>query len=123
MNKTVAAMVSVLLGIVVIVTSSIAARPPGIQTSDPLMQKIEKAQTAQDHEEMAAYYREQANSLKKKAQDHKVMAETYAKAFGGKADWATHCRSLVSYYDRAARENEALAELHEKKAASLEKVP
>ncbi len=61
--------------------------------------------------------------MKKKAQDHKVMAETYSKAFGGKADWATHCRSLVSYYEKAAKENEALAKLHEKMAASLKKKP
>ena len=123
MNKIVATLVSVLLGAMVIMASNIAARSPGIQTADELMQKIEKAQTPQDHDEIAAYYREQAESLKKKAQDHKVMAETYSKAFAGKADWATHCRSLASYYEKAAKENETLAKLHEKMAASLKKKP
>lgn len=123
MKKTLKAAASFLLGAMVITASTIAARSPGIQTHDELMQKIEKAQTAQDHEELSTYYREQAAFLKKKAQDHKVMAETYSRAFVGKGDWATHCRSLISYYERAAKENEALAKLHEKMAASLKKKP
>lgn len=123
MKKTLAAAVSILLGIVAITGPHVAARSPGIQTTDELMGKIEKAQSAQDHEELAAYYKEQAESLKKKAQDHKVMADKYSKAFAGKGDWATHCRSLTSYYDRAAKENEALAKMHEDMAASLKKKP
>lgn len=123
MNKTLTAVVSILLGVMAITASTIAARSPGIKTDDELMQKIEKAQTVQDHEELASYFKEQAASLKKKAQDHKVMAETYSRVFVGKGDWATHCRSLISYYERAAKENEALAKLHEKMAASLKKKP
>lgn len=123
MNKTLTTAVSILLGTMLIMVSGIAARSAGIQSADELMQKIEKAQTAQDHEELAAYYREQAASLKKKARDHKAWPETYSKAFAGKGDWATHCRSLISYYEKAAKENEALAKLHEKMAASLKKKP
>lgn len=123
MKRSLVSLVSVLLGAVVIMALNIAASSPGIQSAEELMQKVEKAQTAQDHQELAAYYREQAGGLKKKAQDHKVMAETYSRAITGKGDWATHCRSLASYYERAAKENEALAKLHEKMAASLKKKP
>ena len=95
--------------------ASVAAKGP---SEEELLQKVEKGGTAADHAALGAYYRAQAKAAATKAADHEAMADKYAPVMA-KTDWATHCRSLASYYRKLAEEYDAMAKLHGEHAAEL----
>src|SRR6266852_8395647 len=100
------------------------ARPALVAAKGPsegeLLSKIEKGGTANDHAALASFYRDQAKAAAQKATDHEAMADKYGSVMV-KTDWATHCRSLASYYRKLSEEYEAMAKLHEGHAAELRK--
>ena len=100
------------------------ARPDSVVAKGPdeaaLLKRIEKGGTAADHAALAAYYSNQAKAAAQKASDHEAIAEKYGPVMG-KTDWATHCRSLASYYRKLADDYEAMAKLHEGHAAEMRK--
>jgi len=83
-----------------------------------LLERIEKSGAASDHKALADFYLAEAAEAEAKASDHEMMAQRYSKV-GGKADWATHCRNIVSYYKKVAGEYKMLADMHAKHAAEL----
>ena len=88
-----------------------------------LEQKIEKASSRPDHEEIAAQYEQQAVADSAAAKRHQGYATTYRKNQGPRSGQqqsltlAKHCDSLAQTYQRAADENLALAKLHREMAA------
>lgn len=96
---------------------SVAAGGP---SEAELLRRIEKGGTAADHAALASYYSDQAKAAAQKATDHEAIAEKYGPVMG-KTDWATHCRSLASYYRKLADDYEAMAKLHEGHAAEMRK--
>ena len=111
------------LAVVVTGLALAVARPALVAAKGPsegeLLSKIEKGGTANDHAALASFYRDQAKAAAQKATDHEAMAVRFAPAM--KTDWATHCRSLASYYRKLSEEYEAMAKLHEGHAAELRK--
>jgi hypothetical protein len=82
--------------------------------------KIAAAQTAADHEAIAAVYSEQAADALKQAERHERMGNRYER--GGKAHgMSVHCKRLVEEYRGAAKELEALAAGHRQMAADVGK--
>lgn len=95
-------------------------------TSKQVRTLIATAKTPEDHQKIAAYYREKAEEAKANAAEHqKILAAYYenpsthppAKAAGGASE---HCRTLIRLYNDEAKEDLALANEHEQmaKAAS-----
>jgi hypothetical protein len=87
-------------------------------TEEQLLERIEKAGTADDHAALAAYYREQAQAREARAAEHDEMAAKYA-SYKVKGDWATHCRNLAASARKEAEEFGRLAAMHEEHSAAL----
>jgi hypothetical protein len=83
---------------------------------------IAEAKSPADHEAIAAYYDKQAAEAEAEAEQHKKMADTYAKLRPDAPAKATykplsgHCRAEAKYYEGIATENRALAAAHRKMA-------
>ena len=106
--------------VVALVALSGAVRPAWAQaplSEEQLLERIEKGGSAADYKALAAYYHGEAAATQKMATEHEAMAQRFANV-GGKGDWATHCRSLVSYYQKEAAEYRMLAEMNDKEAAA-----
>jgi hypothetical protein len=104
------------------------AKPPGDETlsKKELHSLIRTAKTAQDHQKLAEYYRQQAEFFTEERADHVQMAKDYAdnpmthrpSKF---PDPSRHCRELVSYYAEQAKHATALAEYHDGMASEVAK--
>lgn len=98
-------------------TSGGSQKPPRLQ------EKIEDARTRADHEELAAYYEQEARSAQAKAQLHLDQAESYRR--GAPFVYprltapflADHCVSIANKYKRVADENLKLAKSYRDLAA------
>jgi hypothetical protein len=95
-------------------------------TSKQLRILIASAKTPEDHQKLAAYYRDMAAEAKANAAEHERILAAYnqnpsthppAKAAGGPAE---HCRTLIRLYNDEAKEDLAMADQHDQmaKAAS-----
>ena len=95
-------------------------------TSKQLRSLIANAKTPEDHQKLAAYYRDMAAEAKANAAEHEKILAAYnqnpsthppAKAAGGPAE---HCRTLIRLYNDEAKEDLAMADQHDQmaKAAS-----
>ncbi len=95
-------------------------------TSKQLRSLIATAKTPEDHQKLAAYYRDMAEEAKANAAEHEKILAAYnqnpsthplAKAAGGPAE---HCRTLIRLFNDEAKEDLAMAEQHDQmaKAAS-----
>ena len=87
------------------------------------VQKIETAKTRADHEALAAFYVQEANTAQAKAEEHKQMAEHYKKGIGygnAKTTLIQHCDYIAHKYQETAKENQALAKLHRELAAKAQ---
>jgi hypothetical protein len=91
-------------------------------TSKQLQSLIATAKTPEDHQKIAAYYRDMAAEAKANAAEHEKDLAAYnenpsthplAKASGGPA---AHCRTLIRLYNDEAKEDLAMAEEHEQMA-------
>ncbi len=95
-------------------------------TSKQLRSLITNAKTPEDHQKLAAYYRDMAAEAKANAAEHEKILAAYnqnpsthppAKAAGGPAE---HCRTLIRLFNDEAKEDLAMADQHDQmaKAAS-----
>jgi hypothetical protein len=95
-------------------------------TSKQLRSLIANAKTPEDHQKLAAYYRDIAAEAKANAAEHEKILAAYnqnpsthppAKAAGGPAE---HCHTLIRLYNDEAKEDLAMADQHDQmaKAAS-----
>jgi hypothetical protein len=95
-------------------------------TSKQLRILIASAKTPEDHQKLAAYYRDMAAEAKANAAEHEKILAAYnqnpsthppAKAAGGPAE---HCDTLIRLYNDEAKEDLAMADQHDQmaKAAS-----
>lgn len=95
-------------------------------SSKQLRSLIATAKTPEDHQKLAAYYRDMAEEAKANAAEHEKILAAYnqnpsthplAKAAGGPAE---HCRTLIRLFNDEAKEDLAMADQHDQmaKAAS-----
>jgi hypothetical protein len=85
--------------------------------------------TTAEHEALAKQYKDQAAQFKKVADDHRVMADGYAKEHpdskgGMKNPWNTkmqkHCATLAKDADKLAADADKAAEYHTLRAKELQ---
>jgi hypothetical protein len=77
----------------------------------------ESANTPEQHQALAAYYKGRAEDAKAEAKLHQGMALSYsAKGAGAGSGMQTHCANLTKAATQAATEYEALAAFHEAEA-------
>ena len=68
-----------------------------------------------DHARLAAWYQQEAATLRDKAEEMKKMATSYEERMskpGQSSALVQHCRNLVNKYTTAAESADALAQLH-----------
>lgn len=83
-------------------------------------QRISAAHTRADHEDIAAYYDQQAAAALAQAETHRRLAVAYAaQPPGGRGGggMAAHCRQLVTSYEGAAKTYQQMAAEHRQMAA------
>ena len=90
-------------------------------TQKQLLWLIAHAETPSQHEQLATYYRQQAQRLFRQAKEHREMAATYpqlnaSKHPGVQSLAARHCEDWAELYTKQAKDAEALAAIHEKMA-------
>jgi len=96
-------------------------------THKQLLWLIAHAETPSQHEQLATYYRRQAQRLLRQAKEHQEMAAAYphlnaSKHPGVRSLAAHHCEDWADLYTKQAKDAEALAAVHEKMAKeALEK--
>ena len=104
-----------------------AAKTKKIKLSQKqLVWLIGHAETPAEHEELAAYYRQQAQHLLQEAKEHQEMAAAYPQVYASKHPTlaAHHCNDWAALYSKQAKDAEALAKLHEQMAKeAAEKKP
>jgi hypothetical protein len=93
----------------------ISARPVSAAdaiTDDNVAERVASAQTAADHEALAAYFDSQAAAAAAKIKLHEKMLTSANQKISGKsaASWEMHCKSMIRSYKEAQKEAEALAE-------------
>ena len=109
-----------------LVVTCLACRSPGadrIQTERDLLRRIQTSETSQDHEALAAFYREQARAMEEKAEFHEGQAKRYARIPRGGRVGRIRSGALAASYRERAVEYEALATLHEGHARELRGQP
>jgi len=94
---------------------------PGVRSvrAADIGDRIAAARTAADHEEIAKWYDDQAQTAEAKAAEHKKMGEAYKKgggAFAHKTHFHEHCETLAKSYTAEAKEYRALAAAHRQMA-------
>ena len=74
-----------------------------------------------DHAALAAQYEQEAKDARAKAQAHQEMEKQYSgvqySKVGGHASMRNHCRRLITQYQGAASDADALAKEHREAAA------
>jgi hypothetical protein len=101
-----------------------SAKPPEKMTKKELKLLIENAKTAEDHQKLEVYYRQEAASLREESQNHKEMAEAYAtgkKKTGLPGKLFNHCRNIADYYAKSAKKADKMAVMHEELAKQVSK--
>ena len=108
------------------------ACPGTARAIDPadLPNAIESAETAADHEALAAYFEGEAKAAREMAERHRRMGERYRnlrkpaglKGVRARIDQSMprHCDKLVASYEAAASEYEAMAAEHREAASEIE---
>ncbi len=99
--------------------SGAIAQPPA---TGGIAERIISAKTKADHEQLAADFAKQADADKSSAERHRKMAQAYNTAPWAKASGAAmvnHCKSLISDYEKAAKQNAEMARLHREIGAKL----
>jgi len=101
---------------VIAVTSTIAINA----FSEPATDSIEKlvseiADTPEQHIAIANYYKEKAAKAREEAAEHARMASKrigHSKSALTQENWKNHCKKLSSTLEEAAKEYDALANMH-----------
>lgn len=87
-----------------------------------LADRIVAAKSKADHEQLAAEFDKQVEADKAAAERHRKMAQAYTSAPWAKASGAgmvAHCKSLIADYEKAAKQNTAMAKMHRDIGAKL----
>jgi hypothetical protein len=107
-------------------TTLLTLAPPSARagepiTADTVAQRVAAAKTAQDHEELAAYFRSQAAARAEDVKRHEAMLKSYDWGWGvTKEVMRNHCQSLIASDRKAQQAFEALAQEHEKLVKEVE---
>ena len=115
----------ILLGLIVMAFASpSASASQASRTRKELNALISSARTPQDHERLAAYYRNQARLAKENQAEHREMLLRYREnptthRFTKSPSPDDHCHALIRIYGEEAQQDTALAEYHEKLAKGL----
>lgn len=113
----------VALGLVLGLAALLAGCASGPNAPPPeIVQRIQSASTAADHESLANYYLAEATSTRALAQTHRRMAKSYQ----GQGQWGkggasmpSHCNAIVQLQESIATEYTAMAGEHQKLALQL----
>jgi hypothetical protein len=87
---------------------------------EPSAEAIKSAKTAAEHNAIADAYAKEAAELRQKVADHKAMLASYDKGPGyikSKTGFDQHCKSLISAYEKAAKDADVMAKMHRDMAA------
>ena len=94
-------------------------------TRKTLVAAIGSAETPQDHQRIANYYKAEAGRMLAEAKEHDELAVAYAKSPNAHAmkhpmsgQTADHCKFFADAARKAAQESQELAKLHEEMAKS-----
>jgi hypothetical protein len=131
-NKNVTSLL--LVAVLSLTTLGAASHAGGQETHPKLTSKqvrslIATAKTPEDHQKLAAYYRDMAAQAKANAAEHERILAAYnqnpsthpaAKAAGGPAE---HCRTLIRLYNDEAKEDLAMADQHDQMAKAASQTP
>ncbi len=92
--------------------------PPGLTA-----QAIASAKTPADHQAIADAYTKEAANLRKLADAHRGMDSYYNEPgyLSAKLGVKRHCRALVESYEAAAKDADALAQVHHEMAEAAAK--
>ena len=96
------------------------AVPVQAAEDEPTPAAIQGAKTRSEHTAIADAYEKEAVEMRQKATDHKAMIASYEKAPGylkAKSGLVQHCRSLISSYEKAAKDADQMAKMHRDLAA------
>jgi len=78
---------------------------------------VKFAKAPEQHQALAAYYRDEAAAARTEATRHKEMAAEYNIGnLRRKMEMAEHCAKLTAQYESLAKEYDALAAEHEREA-------
>jgi hypothetical protein len=109
----------------IILASSLRAQstnPQHPMTKNELKWLIQHANSAADHQKLAAYYRSQADHLMQESKEHHELAEAYANGttFAPKSGFPggllRHCQELAALEAKAANQAQQMAAIHEEMA-------
>ena len=108
----------------VLAAGALSAAGAETVSHDQLMHMIQTAKTRADQEKIAAIYEQQARADQAAAENHRSMERLYkgidpTGGGRGSGQMAAHCKNIADAYERAAQENNSLAELHRKAAAEM----
>lgn len=103
-----------LAALVVFFTAGVVPAADQPVTDDTLMERLESAKTAADHEALAAYFRDKASAARRDAQRHQAML--VARTSKGPSPWHAHCTRLIKAYKKQAADYDGLAAVQEKMA-------
>lgn len=83
-------------------------------------QKIQQAKTRADHEAIAEFYEQEAQTARQQSVAHEKLSKSYIKAgpVRRKTPLSAHCDTLAKKYMEIVKESEALAKLHREMASS-----
>lgn len=114
------------LGLVLLLLATACPGAARALDADDLPNAIENAETAADHEALAAYYEGEAKTARAMAERHRSMGERYRnppKPAGLKGvrmrSMPQHCDRLAASYEAAAKEYEAMAAEHREAASEI----
>ena len=116
-------LVAVAISAVLILGSCATAGPVAPQGME---QRIESMRTESDHRDIAATYEQQANADKAASEQHRRLAQSYAKSLTPVVPWGNrggsvpkgnpsmvrHCENLANLYEQASKANLELAAEH-----------
>jgi hypothetical protein len=83
-------------------------------------QKVQQAKTRADHDAIALFYAQEAQTARQQSVTHEKLSNSYIKAgpVRRRTPLAAHCDLLAKKYGEIAKEAEAMAKLHREMAAS-----
>ena len=102
------------LALVLLVSAPVVHADDQPVTDDTLIERLESAKTAADHEALAAYFRDKASAARRVAQRHQAML--VARTSKGPSPWHAHCTRLIKAYKKQATDYDSLAAVQEKMA-------
>jgi hypothetical protein len=95
---------------------SATAQAAGPVTDQTVAQAIKEAKTAQDHTDLATYFRAQAVAAGETVKKHEAMAEAWKSSGKSAASMKQHCEHLIKSSRDLQKGYEAMAAEEEKKA-------